>query len=330
MQSVETKEAALVGGGAMAIDFHLPRLLGLLGVARLDIIETSPARRATLTERYASESRVRVLDDFSAGVRYQLGVIAVPPAYHASVVKRAVGCCERLLIEKPLCLNAAEGEQVVSACSGLNVQAFVCLPRRALNHLTMLKSLMASGSFGSLRKVSLHEGRPFGWKAASYAYFLKEQSGGGVLMDLGPHVLDQLLQLFEDLKLLESRTDAETGAIEANCRLSLLANGSTPVSLWLSRNRYLSNTMILDFEAAECRVSLHQEEIVVRPGSGVPYRIGPISEGAGFEVALDRIYAEKLAVGDNRGFSPSDSLPHLHLIDQAYHQATPFASDECF
>jgi len=143
-------------------------------------------------------------------------------------------------------------------------------------------------------------------------------------------VLDQLLQVFGQLTLRECAMDCEPGAIEANCRISLQASEGTPVMVWLSRNRYLSNTMVFDFEHAQCSAALHKEEIVVRPADAAPYRIGPLGEPVGFERALDRIYLQGLKKQNNVGFTPQDSLLHLELIEAAYATATPLDSEEWF
>jgi predicted dehydrogenase len=66
--------------------------------------------------------------------------------------------------------------------------------------------------------VEAFEGGQFDWPVRSTGYFTRAQSGGGVLQDIGTHVLDLLAWWFGEPEALLYEDDA-MGGVEANCRI---------------------------------------------------------------------------------------------------------------
>ena len=327
---VSGKTALIVGGGAVGVDFHLPRLLRLCGMTEVVIVEIDARRRADLSAKLRGRDEVRLLSAVPTDTAYDIGVIATPPRFHASYVEQLKSRCAKLLIEKPLAHHLADAEAIVSCLAQTPAQAFVCHIRRALGSFTLVRELRQSGVFGRLREVRVCEGGVFSWKAASIGSFSRELNGGGVLQDTGPHAIDLLYQVFDALTLKRAWMDADmqhgNRAIEANCLLQLEDHDGVPVELSLSRNRNLSNKAWFRFEAATVIVDVRDNTLALQLDGDVGMQgvaCGGPMQRLEYHELFDVFYARFVAAGDNRGVTVTDALRVARLVDAAYRASEP-------
>lgn len=325
MNSSLNKNVVLIGGGAVAIEFHLPRVLAVLGAERVEIVESDSGRREQLAKRFRGDQRIEVTGDCDLAQEIDLAVIATPPKFHADYFHALRGSARGVLIEKPVALDVAKAEGIRDALGNGGPTLWVNLVRRTLQSFTMLREFWLQDQFGALKSVELHEGRVYAWEAMSLGSFSKELNGGGVLMDTGPHVLDQLLQVFDEVELEHAFLDGETAGIEANATLLLRADG-IPATVQMSRNRNLSNTATFQFERATCRIGVCDDHIEVTPRKGQPYSLltGDRSSPAPqFNDLFDRFYVSKIAQQDASGVGIEESIASLQLIEEAYATGEP-------
>lgn len=316
----------IVGAGAMAINHHLPRFIDILGCRHVFILETNPQRRAALSKRFESDAKIELIDQLPDPKDiYDLVLISTPPKFHFEYFESLQANADVFLIEKPLTINADEARIICQIASEKKKKVFVHLIRRTLKAYTLIKSLWESGLLGELKSVRLFEGGVFNWNAVSMGSFSKDLNGGGVLMDIGPHAIDLLFQVFEKIELVESRMDALAPAIEANCVLKLSADKEIPVLLSLSRNRNLSNETVFDFERGELRVGVRNNDIKVTLKHDVSFMAVPIDitsdHCVDFSSLIDDYYNKYLLSKINNGIGPEDSLKIAELIDAAYSNA---------
>jgi 1,5-anhydro-D-fructose reductase (1,5-anhydro-D-mannitol-forming) len=125
--------------------------------------------------------------------------IATPPGQHLEYALRVAAAGKPCYVEKPMARSAAECRDMVDAFERARQPLFVAYYRRALPRFLKVKELLASGRLGPLLAVShVYQGRmqpggaalpPFpvtGWRESV------SESGGGLFLDLGSHVLDLL------------------------------------------------------------------------------------------------------------------------------------------
>jgi len=323
--------AVLIGGGAVATGFHLPRLRLLPGCGHVTIVETALHRREELRREFARDGSVEILENLPDGRRFAFGVIATPPRFHLEYFERLKDAAAEIVIEKPLAMNATEARRIREACAAGGPRVYVALIRRTLGGFALVRRMRESGRFGALRGVTIAEGAVFRWPAVSLGSFSRQQNGGGVLMDTGPHTIDLLFQVFDGVECRRAWMDADVrgagDAIEANCTLELLADGAVPVSLTLSRNRNLSNSAVFEFESARCSLGVRDDVVKVEMGNGVVLQAVPDDEpgapGKDFKGLFDRFYRRFPARHDNGGVSPEESERVLRVIDAAYANAGP-------
>lgn len=320
------RSVMLVGAGAMAEREHLPRIRTILRPEQIVLVEPSSNRREEIKKRLGNgESIVATVE---SDRQFDLIVIASPPATHCQCFHHYSSQSQCFLIEKPLCLSSEDALSIIQAHREKSIKAVVCLPRRKFRHFRLLREFIQSQRFGELQRCSLNEGRVFAWHASN-AYFVRKLSGGGVLADIGPHAVDQLHQLFSQLEVDFCEMDCDPGCIDANVLVQFSTKQRQPIRLCLSRNRYLSDTISLEFKEATVTAALRQEKLFFQFPDG-EYTMEP-SNPRDFSRALDLVYQEAILTDDEFcGMYPADSLPSVKLIEQCYLQARNTLQDWSF
>jgi predicted dehydrogenase len=122
--------------------------------------------------------------------------IATPPGSHKEYTLAAAAARKPVYVEKPMALDAAECDAMISACRAAGVPLFVAYYRRALPRFLHVKQLLDSGALGQVRFVHMQlerRARPEeGDPAARPWRFDPAISGGGHFLDVGSHQLDLL------------------------------------------------------------------------------------------------------------------------------------------
>lgn len=153
--------------------------------------DSSRARALAGDTARVHESMESILaDDSIQGI-----VVAVPNYLHSSIAVQALEAGKDVLIEKPMATNVAECDAVIearNASSNIVQMGFVC--RLAATSMAARK-MIDSGRLGRIYHAEATLRRRRGIPGLGRWFTSKEQSGGGVLIDLGPHLVDLLLHL---------------------------------------------------------------------------------------------------------------------------------------
>ncbi|MEE6272093.1 Gfo/Idh/MocA family oxidoreductase [Georgenia sp. MJ206] len=188
---------ALVGFGHAGQVFHAP-LLADDPAYSLDVIVTAdPGRTAIANARYPGARVVPSATDLRglAG-DLDLVVVATPPSTHLEVAHAALDDGLAVVVDKPLCASAADAEVLVARAERLGVPLTVFHNRRWDAEFLTLRGLLADGALG---EVFRFESRIDRWKTAEtkpWKAAATTAEAGGVLYDLGTHLIDQAITLF--------------------------------------------------------------------------------------------------------------------------------------
>lgn len=128
--------------------------------------------------------------------------ICTPNAGHLPVLEAAIAAGKDIYCEKPLCTNLADARRILAAAERAGLHHQIVAEYRFLPALMQARQLVEAGFVGDVfhfRGLYLHAGyidpqRPISWRLR------REATGGGVLMDLGPHVLDMMRFLVGDAR----------------------------------------------------------------------------------------------------------------------------------
>lgn len=123
--------------------------------------------------------------------------VATPPGSHLQYALAVAKAGKPCYVEKPMARSAAECQQMVEGFRSAQQPLFVAYYRRALPRFVQVREILLSRRLGALRtiqhtyqgRVSRHGQPNAGPSEASWRETVA-QSGGGLFLDLGSHVLD--------------------------------------------------------------------------------------------------------------------------------------------
>ena len=238
---------ALAGCGAVSSQYYAPALQELQRAGDVVLAAVFDPDRDSAERLAAQFPAVAVADSFDSlqAAAFELAVVASPPTLHACQSIQLLRSGRAVLCEKPMATTLVDAQAMVAAAAESQAVLAIGMVRRFLPAAEFIRDAIALGMLGELSSFDLAEGSAdFNWPVTSPAYFQKRQAGGGVLMDIGVHVLDLLTWWFGEPAALEYADDA-MGGIEANCQVSCAYAGGLQGKVRLSRDAPLANRFTL-------------------------------------------------------------------------------------
>lgn len=197
----------IVGYGLAGSVFHAP----LIEAAdRLDLAAIS-------TRRPVQVGSARIVPDAAALIAdpaLQLIVVASPHDTHFTLARAALEAGKHVVVDKPFALEVAEADTLIALARERSLTVTPFHNRRWDGDYLTVKRFLAGGRLGTLARFEAYWDRfrpelREGWKD-------KAEAGAGLLNDLGPHLIDQALQLFgwPDRLVADVAVQREGGAVD--------------------------------------------------------------------------------------------------------------------
>ncbi|MEW1950004.1 Gfo/Idh/MocA family oxidoreductase [Pseudarthrobacter sp902506025] len=232
-----TIRTAVVGYGLAGSVFHAPLLAANTSYS-LDVVATSDAgRQASASSRLPG---VEVVRDGADVVRraadLDLVVLATPPMTHFPLAKAALEAGLDVVVDKPFAVTSAQGEELIALAGHLGRVLTVFHNRRWDGDFLTLQKLLAAEALG---RVTRFESRFERWSPAiakAWKARATASDGGGVLFDLGSHLIDQALQLFGPATVLHAELQARRSDERADDDVFLVLQHQSGVISHLAMN----------------------------------------------------------------------------------------------
>lgn len=195
----------LIGFGYAGRTFHAPLLLSTPG---LRIAAVASRQAAAVQEALGAEADVvEAPDNLLARPDIRLVVIATPNDSHHPLALAALRAGKAVVIDKPMALDAAQAAELAAEAHTRGQLLSVFHNRRWDGDFLAVKALLASGELGRVTQVRMHfdRYRPLvrsRWREA-------DTTAGGLWIDLGPHLIDQALQLFGEPQAVQADIAAQ-------------------------------------------------------------------------------------------------------------------------
>lgn len=208
----EQLRAGLVGYGSAGRGLHAP-LLAAAGIEVAVVATRDPARRA----QAAGELHAQIVDGIADVVSrddLDLVVLASPSGVHAAQVAACVAAGRPVVVDKPLACDAATAYRVVTEAAHAKVPLTVFQNRRYDPEFATLRELVAGGAVGEPIRLELRWER---WRPEPKERWRERApwpEGGGLLLDLFTHLLDQAVLLFGPVHRVYADLAAHTTTAE--------------------------------------------------------------------------------------------------------------------
>ncbi|MFC7238519.1 Gfo/Idh/MocA family protein [Saliphagus sp. GCM10025317] len=160
-------------------------------------------------------------------------IVGVPNRIHEEIAVDALEAGVDVLLEKPLAHSVESAERIAAAARAADGFCTVGFTMRFSSLTERAIELRDEGSFGSLSHVSVDYLRRGGVPGGGRGWFTDEGlAGGGVLMDLGVHIIDLALYLLDYPTVVEvsGRARSEFGEYDVDDSATALlrcADGQT-------------------------------------------------------------------------------------------------------
>jgi scyllo-inositol 2-dehydrogenase (NADP+) len=189
---------AVVGYGLAGSVFHAPVIAATDGLALTTIVTGNDERAAAARERYPDVTVVPTVDELlSRRDDIDLVVVASPNSSHVPIGLAALESGLPVVIDKPVAATVADASRLRDAAAKNNLLVSVYHNRRWDGDARTLRTLLAQGLLGTVHRF---ESRYERWRPQVDTARWREQPGadvaGGLLYDLGSHLIDQALVLF--------------------------------------------------------------------------------------------------------------------------------------
>lgn len=260
----ERPRLAIVGCGTVAERFHGPALRGFDGFSPLLMVDRQPERAELLARCFAgasAESDFRRLKD-----RVDAAIVSLPNHLNAPVSTELLNMRISVLVEKPAALNLEEARALVAAATCGPAKLAVGFIRREAVAVRMAKYCLDSGLLGEIQSFSVEDGYAFNWQAVSEFRFDKTR-GGGILFDIGSHVLDMLCYWFGDIRVTSYRDDSK-GGVDTNGFIEVEMGQGVPGTVELSWTRELRNSAKLIGTRGSLEIRWYTNEVKLSLADG--------------------------------------------------------------
>ena len=178
-------------------------------------VSTSHAGRAAQArEENPGVEVVPDLDALLARPGLDLVVLATPSGAHAAQARQVIEAGLPVVVDKPLATSAPDAHEVVEAAAAAGVPLTVFQNRRFDAEHVTARELVRDGDLGDVFRAEIRWER---WRPEPKDRWRENaawQDGGGIMLDLQTHLLDQAVDLFGPVEAVYAEVAAHTTTAE--------------------------------------------------------------------------------------------------------------------
>ena len=197
-ESAPALRVALIGYGVAGAIFHAPIIRCTNGL-KMAAIVTANEERACQARRDFPDAKIvdQAEAIFSDAHQYDLVVIAAPNKFHFPLAKSSLEAGLATIVDKPLATSVKEAQALIDLSISTGKLLTVYQNRRWDNDFLTLKKIVQGNLLGPLTRFEsrFERFRPQP-KASAWRESAHSEDAGGLLFDLGSHLIDQVCNLF--------------------------------------------------------------------------------------------------------------------------------------
>ena len=191
----EKKRIVVIGYGGMG-GWHAKHLLGSDVCELVGVCDIKKERQDLAIERGLKV--YNSIDEVCADGSIDLVTLAVPNELHEPMAIQAMEAGINVISEKPVTMSSESLTRMIEASNRTGKLFTVHQNRRWDCDFLKMKEIYASGELGDVfgieSRVQGSRGIPGDWRG-------KKEHGGGMILDWGVHLIDQMLRIVYDKKI---------------------------------------------------------------------------------------------------------------------------------
>lgn len=227
----------LIGFGGMA-SYHEQNLKDYKRVEIAGIYDVDPARMAIATSLgYKTyENQEAMLKDKEVGAV----LIGTTNEVHKDIAIQAMRAGKHVICEKPVTLTSEELLEIMAVEEETGQLFTINQNRRTNRDFVLMRRQVEAGLLGEVyhfeSRVEGSRGMPKGWRTI-------RALGGGMMLDWGVHLIDQMLYMLEDrvVNVYCQMTSIEYPDVDDNFRLALTFERGQTLQLEVATNNYVKH-----------------------------------------------------------------------------------------
>ena len=219
----------VIGYGLAGRVFHTPFLEASADFSLRMIATGDHTRRDQASSRYPGTEIVSSPEELlSRASELDLIVLATPSHTHRKLGEEAFAAGAAVVVDKPFAPSSVDAEALIDASTRANLPLNVFQNRRWDGDFLTIQELVASGRLGRIHRFESTFERWSPTRRERWQDRTTAEAGGGIIFDIGSHLIDQATVLFGPvIDLHAEMSPVRDGAVsEDDAFLSLLhANG---------------------------------------------------------------------------------------------------------
>lgn len=224
----------------------------------VEVVDINPESSHFINYYYPGARVIKKIEEISSNV--DVALVSTPTGLHYGQVSKLLNMGLNVFCEKPLSNSGTEARKLMSLAVKRGLVLQTGYYRNYHSTVGYITKLIHSNTYGQVVSCNVFSGGIENSSSLPASMYDKGISGGGVLVDMGVHLIDRLLTWFPTLSLVWYADD-NLGGIEANAvaKFTTAKYGSQiPVKMQLSRTIPLGYYSDVNF--AEVRIRIYHND----------------------------------------------------------------------
>ena len=230
-------KVASIGFGGMATHhFNQSKCLDMIELKGIYDIDPKRQEAARNYGLYIYSSAEEIYSD----PEVDIVLVAVPNDLHKAYCIEALRHGKNVLCEKPVTINSKDLEDIMAVAKETGMVFTVDQNRRVNKDFVLMKRSVEAGLLGDVyvieSRVEGSRGVPAGWRTT-------KAQGGGMMLDWGVHLIDQIMYMYPDAKvtnvfckMYEIHYD-----VDDNFRMTMTLSNGITAHIEVSTNNFIKH-----------------------------------------------------------------------------------------
>jgi scyllo-inositol 2-dehydrogenase (NADP+) len=295
----------VIGFGMAGRIFHTGVIAATPGLELACIVQRSGDEAA---KAYPGVKIARSIEELLADESIPLVVVATPSADHYAHAAQCLRARRNVVVDKPFTLTSDDARSLIDLAKENGVLLTAYQNRRWDGEFVTLKQVLASGALGRIVTYTSHYDR-YRLEPRLNAWRENGGPGGGILFDLGPHLIDQAATLFGDPSSVWCDVRTERDGAQADDAFDIELKFAGGITAWLHASLTANFAgpwfVVHGTRGSFVKWGLDPQEAALKAGAKFTdpgFGEEPESRWGELHIVGEPVKKVKTAAGDYRGF----------------------------